>query len=450
MGTRTRLTVRRWPSRLLLYATSAVVLAVVVAACTSDQQPRPSAARQTQQAASTGAATSPLNASTAAAPASPADASLQLQALLGQHTVLAADMMRGRLRNDPDLAQAANAALGKNTDAIGAIVAALFGEPAKTRFASLWAAHVTALFNYARGLADNDDAVRAQARATIASFENELAAFFSTASKGRLPRDAAQAAVKMHVDHLLQQADAYAAKDYARADRIYREAYSHAFALGKALASTLLPPEAAGVLNTPNWRLRSELGRLLGEHVVLVVAAMRAGVTNAADFATAAASVNGNTRDLAGAIDSLFGPAAARQFQSLWADHVDAIIDYSAALASSDAGRSAGALKQLDAFEGQLATFLATATTKRLAAPTLAKALQSHDNMLLEQVDAFVKKDYQKAHDLAYTTYQEMFGLSRALSTAFGVTVASRVPKGGVQTGRGGQAAVVERRGRGR
>ena len=39
------------------------------------------------------------------------DGALRLEALLGQHTIQAGDLMRGRLRNDEDFAQAANAGL---------------------------------------------------------------------------------------------------------------------------------------------------------------------------------------------------------------------------------------------------------------------------------------------------------------------------------------------------
>src|SRR5215217_9616205 len=131
-------------------------------------------------AAPPAAGTSPVE-----VPADPGDAALLLQSLLGQHAVLAADMMRGRLRDDPDLAQAANAALGRNTDAIGRIVAALFGDPARQQFATLWGGHVQALFNYSRGVADDDDSVRAAARTEVAKLERDLAAFFSTASQGR-------------------------------------------------------------------------------------------------------------------------------------------------------------------------------------------------------------------------------------------------------------------------
>jgi hypothetical protein len=449
--TKHRSTERRVSSRLVLYVTAALVLAALFAAWSPDARLGVTVAGHPNYAGPIGSSPLLPGARTAAVDKLPAaaEASLQLQSLLGQHTVLAADMMRSRLRGDPDLAQAANAALGKNTDAMSGLIGTLFGDQAKTTFSAYWAAHVTALFNYARALADHDDALRAQAQTTIAKFENDLAGFFAAASQGRLPRDAAVAAVRMHIQHLEGQADAYAAGDYLTADRIYREGYAHAFALGKVLASTLLPPAAAAGLNAPIWRLRSELDRLLGEHVVVVIAAMRAGATNGPDFTAAAQTVNGNTRDLAGAMDTLFGPAEASRFQSLWANHVDALIGYSAAVVKSDDAGRAGARTKLTAFEGQFAAFLGAATKNRMAAGALATAFQMHDDMLVREADAFAGKDYRQAHDLSYTTYQEMFTLAGRLANAFGATIASRLPVGAVQTGGGGAAAVLERRGHG-
>src|SRR5829696_6879324 len=370
----------RASSRLVLYAASAVVVAVVVAACTSGT--RSERATGPEPVAATSAAPPAAGTSPVEVPADPGDAALLLQSLLGQHAVLAADMMRGRLRDDPDLAQAANAALGRNTDAIGQIVAALFGDPARQQFTTLWGGHVQALFNYSRGVADGDDSVRAAARVQVAKLERDLSAFFSAASQGRLPQQTAQGAVTMHIDHLLQQTDAYEAGQYAQANEIYREGFRHAFGLGQALAATLLPPAAAPALATPMWRLRSELNRLLGEHVVLVVSTMRAAATESPDFTAAAATVNANTQDLAAAIDTLFGPAA----------------------------------RVLDSFEARLADFLGAATKQKLAASSVAKAVRAHDRMLLDQVNAYVGKDYQRANDIGYSTYQEMYGLARQMA----------------------------------
>jgi hypothetical protein len=446
--TKHRSTQRRGSSRVILYVTAAVIVAALFAAWSPDARLGVTVAGRPSFAGPIGSSPLLPGARTAAVDTLPAaaQASLLLQSLLGQHTVLAADMMRSRLRGDPDLAQAANAALGKNTDAMSGLIGTLFGDAAKTKFAAYWAAHVTALFNYARALADHDDTLRGQAQTTIVKFESGLAGFFAAASQGRLPRDAAMAAVRMHIQHLEGQADAYAAGNYSTADQIYREGYAHAFALGKVLASTLLPAAAAKALNAPLWRLRSELDRLLGEHVVVVIAAMRSGATNNPDFTAAARTVNANTRDLTGAMATLFGPAAAARFQSLWANHVDALIGYSSAVVKGDDAGRAAARAKLTAFEGQFAAFLGAATQNRMTAGALASAFEMHDDMLVREADAFAGKDYRQAHDLAYTTYQDMFTLAGRLATAFGATIAARLPVGAVQTGHGGEAAVVERR----
>ncbi len=371
---------------------------------------------------------------------------LRLQALLGQHSVLAADFMRGRIRGDEDFAQAADAALGKTTDAMTRLIGDLFGAAAAKKFGQLWAEHIVELFSYARGLADQDDAARAKARQALIGYERDLAAFFVGASDGRLTTEAANSAMAMHVDHLLTQADAYAAGDYPTADRIYREAYQHTYDLGATVAGALLPPKRAVALRDPTWRLRSQLGKLLAEHVVLVEDATRAAARNSPDFAAAGQLVNGNTRDLAAAMDSLFGAAAAKDFQALWADHVEQLVAYAAAVTAQDSARRDQARAELSDFERKMATFLEGATGKRLTSDALANALLSHDQMLLRHADAFAAKDYGAAHDIAYQTYEHMFELARQLADAFGATVAARLPVGGAGTGHGGMAGVVERR----
>jgi len=380
----------------------------------------------------------------AAAPPSAADAALQLQALLGHHTVLAVELMRGRLRGDDTFTKAAAAAAEKNTQAMASLVESLFGAAAASQFTQLWSGHITALVDYAGGLANNDAAARDGATARLQTFEGSLAAFFAGASQGRLSQQAAQAAVLMHVQHLVQQADAYAAHDYPTSDRMYREGYTHSYAMGKTLVAALVKPADAAALNEPVWVLRSELSRLLGEHVVLVVSAVRAGLTNGPDFTAAAQAVNDNTRDLTAAVDSLFGTRAATRFQSLWADHIDEVFSYTTGLVTRDAKRRADAVSKLGTFEAQFSAFLNGATSGRLPSATLAKALLAHDQMLLAQADALSAKQYQQANDGTYATYQHMGDLAGQLAQAFGATVASRLPVGGAHTGYGGAATSVE------
>jgi hypothetical protein len=363
----------------------------------------------------------------AVAPA-PADLAVQLQALLGEHSVLAADLMRSRLRGDDNFVQAANAALGENTDAMTALIGQLFGAATAKKFGPLWSQHIVELFAYAGALADQDAAAKADANKELIEYEGDLAAFFAGASHGRLPLSAARSAVAMHVSHLTMQADAYAAKDYATADQLYRESYQHTYDLGGTLADALLPAADRAVLQTP------------------IEDVTRAAVTNTADFSAAGDMINGNTEDLASAIDTLFGAAAAKKFQALWASHVEQLVAYSSATAKGNAAGQQAARTALRTFEQGMSAVLAGATGGRMTTADLTAALQMHDQMLMRHADAYAAKDYKGAHVIADQTYDHMFELARQLADGFGATVAARLPRGGAQTGYGGMAAVVENR----
>ena len=380
------------------------------------------------------------------APLSPGELALQLQALLGQHTVLAADMMRGRLRNDPDLAQAANAALGKNTDAMGKLVGGRLRQPGRD------AVHAAVVHPCHR-------AVQLRARAgrrrrhgaepgevTITRFETDLAEFFVAAAQGRLPAAVAARPRSPRTSSTCS----------ARPTRTRRRTGP---GLGQALPAGLrarlragqvarrraaAAEQAATSLGTPRWRLRLGARPSCSASTSSWSSARCGpGSPTPPDFRAAAAAVNGNTTDLAGASTCCSAPprrAASSSCGPTTSTCWSATRPRSPRATTARAARIGG---KLNGFEGQLAAFLNTATGNKIAAAALAKALQSHDAMLRRQVDAFVAKDYKRSHDIAYSTYQEMYGLAGQLATAFGVTVASRLPVGAAQTGRGGTAPVI-------
>jgi hypothetical protein len=380
------------------------------------------------------------------APPAAVDLAIRFEALLGQHSVLAADLMRSRIRGDDDFVQAANAALGRNTSAMTTLMGQLFSADLAKQFGPMWSEHIVALFAYAGALAARDAAALDEAREEIEEYEHELADFLSGRSHGRLGRATARAAVTEHVAHLTMQADAYAKQNYAAADRTYRLGYGHSYDLGLALAQALLPAGDVAKLREPVWRLRSQLGKLLAEHAVLVEDLTRAAVTGTPDFTASGTMINGNTRDLSAAIGTLFGPAAGKDFAAVWGDHVDQLVAYASGTAAGDTGKQAAAKTALAGIEQRMATFLAGATGSRMDATTLGAALEEHDQMLLRHADAYAGKNYQAAHDLAGQTYDQMFELAGKLADAFGAQVAARLPRGGAQTGYGGMAAVVERR----
>jgi hypothetical protein len=246
----------------------------------------------------------------------------------------------------------------------------------------------------------------------------------------------------MHVDHLLRQADAYRVGDYPKAAVAYRQGYEHAFELGGALARALLPAKDVAALGAPSWQLRANMTQLLGQHVALVVASLRAASGNGRDFTSLGTQLNRNTQGLSTAVGTLFGPAAATKFQSLWADHVEGLMAVTVGATRGDtAGRQQGE-RRLRAFEPALAAFFETATRSRLRGAALAHAFAEHDRMLVEGVEAYQAKDYSKAHDLGNEAYDEMFEVAGQLANAIGLTLATKLPRGGSQTGGGGTAAV--------
>ena len=419
-----------------------LLLACLLTACSSDSEPPPDAAPSASPSASPSAAPddgfAPLQ-----PPATPAEAALRLEALVGQHSILAADMMRARIRADSDLAQSANAALGRNTKAMGGLLTPVLGQEGVAAFEEAWAEHIAELFEYARGLSTGDDALRDHAHEELVEYEADLAQFFVEASKGRLDSEAALEGVAEHVDHLVEGADAYAAGDRSTSADRYRESYAHSFALGEALARALLPAAVGHQLDAPDLRLRAELTELLGENVALVVGAMRSAVTDGADLPSLGTALDGNTQDLTAAMDALFGRAAAQQFQEHWADHIDELLAYTRATAEDDADGQAAARQSLASFEQAFAGFLDETTEHRLGREALQEAFTVHDRMLLAQLDAYAAKDYTQAHDIGYRTYDSSFTVSGRLATAIGSTVAKRLPTGGSQTGGGGTAGMV-------
>jgi hypothetical protein len=72
----------------------------------------------------------------------------------------------------------------------------------------------------------------------------------------------------------------------------------------------------------------------------------------------------------------------------------------------------------------------------------MAGQLGQYDGRLLAEIDAYVSNDHERAQVLREQIYAETFVVAQQLSTAFGATLATRLPRGGSQTGGGGGVAV--------
>ena len=419
-------------SRTGLIALVSVVLAAAVACGpgTASRSGSSAAPPMSLQAMKPAAAT--------AAQASPRPVRAQFEQLLGLHALLAVRQMRSVVVGASDLQRAAEASLQANTGALSRLVASAYGGAPADRFTPLWQRHLVDLMSYAKGVAGNDTSATQTARTLLLADADAYGSWLAEASRGRVQASEAAAGVRMHVEELMEQADAYAARDYARAYRIERAAYEHMFTAGTAVAKAGVTPEVAVGLDAPPEKLRSAFAMLLGEHLELVVDAQRATFAGAQEFPAAAAQVNANTIALTKAMAGIVGPTKAKEFQTAWANYVEGLMDYTAAVAGNDQAAKTVAKQNLDAFAERLALYFSDVVRNVLASDPLTDAITAHDTHLINHVDAYAAKDHTRAQQLEREGYQQMLGVANTLVGAIQRTVKPQLPVGGSKTGGGG------------
>ena len=242
----------------------------------------------------------------------------------------------------------------------------------------------------------------------------------------------------MHVDELLGQADAFAAGDYAKADAAYQQGYEHAFTMGGQLATVLLPAADVKTLATPDWQLRQGLTQLLGDHVSLVIASMRAASGDPADFTALGAQAQ---RQHEGARRSRRHPLRARGGQGL------------PVAVGRPRGRSHGIHGRLEeerrAGEGRGREATGGLRARARQAPRRGHALRdrrlgarprlcdARRTARPRGVPRSRRRTTPPAHDLGYQAYDEMYDVSGQLSHAISLSIEGGLPKGGSQTGGG-------------
>ena len=417
---------------LIALVTFVLAAAVGCAADTADRSGSSAAPPVGQQAISLAAAT--------AAQASPRQVRAQFEQLLGLHALLAVRQMRSVVAAAPELQRAIEAALQANTDALSRLVASAYGGAPADRFTPLWRRHLADLMAYAKGVAGNDSSATQTARTLLVADADAYGSWLAEASKGRVGASDAAAGVRMHVEELMAQADAYAARDYARAYRVELAAYEHMFSAGGGLAKAGLPPEVAVGLDAPPERLRSAFAMLLGEHLELVVDAQRATFAGSQEFQAASAQVNANTSALTKAMAGIVGPEKAKEFQRAWANHVEGLMAYTAAVAGNDQAAKTVAKQNLEGFAERLGLYFSDVVRNVLAADPVTEAITAHDQHLIDHVDAYAAKDYTRAQQLELEGYQQMLGVANTLVGAIQRTVKPELPVGGSKTGGGGTA----------
>ena len=375
-----------------------------------------------------------------AADATPREVRARFEQLLGQHALLAMRLARSEADKAPDLQKVVQGSLDANTGAIQQAVGVTFDGAQADRFQQLWKGYTDDLAAYANSAAAGNGAGAEEARASLLTGCKDWGAFLAEASGGRVQAAKATRTAQARVTDLMDQADAYADKDYDRAFKLEREGYEGTYGAGTSLARAGLPAKEAADLDKAPEQLRSAFAMLLGEHMELIVDAQRATFAGSPEFEAAAAQVNANTATLAKAMGGIVGPEKATEFQRAWANHVEGLMAYTSAVAGKDEAAKTVAKENLDGFAERLALYFSDVVRNVLTTDPLTEAITAHDTHLIEQVDAWAAKDYARAQQLQEDGYQQMLGVANVLVDAIEKVMAAAMPAGGSKTGGGGMA----------
>jgi hypothetical protein len=372
--------------------------------------------------------------------ATPREVRARFEQLLGQHALLAMRLARSEVDRTPDLQQVVQSSQAANTDALHQAVGVTFDGAQADRFQQLWKGYTDDLAAYAAGTATGNSAGTQEARTALLESCRDWGAWLDSASGGRVQAADATRSAQARVTELMDQADAYAAKDYRRAYKLERDSYERTYEAGTTLAKASLPAKEAAGLDAAPQQLRSAFAMLLGEHMELVVDAQRATFAGSQEFQAAAAQLNANTATLTKAMAGIVGPKKAAEFQRAWANHVEGLMAYTAAVADKDEAAKTVAKENLDGFAERLALYFSDVVSNVLTTDPLTEAITAHDSHLIDQVDAYAAKDYARAQQVQDEGYQQMVGVANVLVDAIEKVMAKAMPAGGSKTGGGAMA----------
>lgn len=374
--------------------------------------------------------------------ATPREVRARFEQLLGQHALLAVRQGRSEVAMLPDLKRVVDASLDANAGALEQLVGVTYDGAKAAEFEQLWEGYTGELAAYAQASATGNSTRAEEARAALLDHCDDWGAWLEEASAGRVQAGTATKNAQARVEQLTQQVDAYADRDYDKAYKLERQTYEGTYGTGTTLARASLPAKKAASLDKAPENLRSAFAMLLGEHMELVVDAQRATFAGSPEFDAAAAQVNANTATLTKAMSGIVGPKKAAEFEKAWANHVEGLMDYTAAVAAKDEAAKTVAKENLDAFAERLALYFSDVVRNVLTTDPLTQAITAHDAHLINQADAFAAKDYARAQQVQDEGFTQMVGVANVLVDAIEKVMTKSLPAGGSKTGGGGTAHV--------
>jgi hypothetical protein len=326
-----------------------------------------------------------------------------LDQLLREHVDLTANVVQTAITKGASSAdtKAAEAALGQNTNALGAAIGSEYGAAAQQQFLTLWRAHIGYFVNYTLGVASNNKAQVATAQKNLAGYTVAFSKFVSSATK--LPQSAVAADLKGHVSTLEAAINAIVAKSPDAGMKISM-AGMHMDGTAQVLAGGIASSKkVSGDVTGEGSTLRGALTGLLVQHVAATAFVAQTAVANggnlkAPEVEGAVSALQQNTNQLGAAIGSVYGAPAQQEFLKLWNAHIGYFVNYTLGVATHDKAKVATAQKDLKGYIDQFSTFISGAT--KLPKSAVVADLQGHVSTLETAINAIVAGSPKASADL--------------------------------------------------
>jgi hypothetical protein len=158
--------------------------------------------------------------------------------LLGEHMELIIDAQRATFAGAPEF-KAAAAQVNANTATLTKAMGAIVGPKKAAEFEAAWANHVEGLLAYSTAVAGKDEAAKETAAQNLSGFGARLALYFSDIVRNELPVEVLTDALGVHDKHLIEQINAYAANDYAKAQKLQLEGYQQMLGVANTLVDAI-------------------------------------------------------------------------------------------------------------------------------------------------------------------------------------------------------------------
>jgi hypothetical protein len=176
--------------------------------------------------------------------------------------------------------------------------------------------------------------------------------------------------------------------------------------------SSASPAAARVTADTPAAGLRSDLNRMLEEHVYLAAAATGAALGGRPkEFEAAAVALDANSDDIINTFGSVY-PDAKATFNDAWKGHIGFVVDYTTGIASGDKAKADKAVADLQGYASSFGAFLVDTVRTLPGAEAVSSLVMHHVLTLKAVIDDQRAGDEAKAYtDLkAAAAHMKMLG----------------------------------------